>query len=113
MCYICIIACVYVYSVARIFGDPHIVTIDGRRYTFNGLGEYVLLRTNNFEFQGRTTLAPNSNATIFSAFALRENDNHIEVIVISVCIIKIHNNEVMRERRRSNIICEAKHMRNY
>ena len=51
------------------WGDPHITTIDGRRYTFNGVGEYVLLRTtsSNFEFQGRTALAPNSNATIFSA----------------------------------------------
>ena len=67
-------------TVARTFGDPHFITIDGRRYTFNGLGEYVLLRANNFEFQGRTTLAANSNATIFSAFALREGDNHIEVI---------------------------------
>ena len=58
-------------------------TTDGRRYTFNGLGEYVLLRTNssakNFEFQGRTMLAPNSAATIFSAFALKEGDNVIEV----------------------------------
>ena len=66
-------------TVARARGDPHITTIDGRRYTFNGLGEYVLLRTNNFEFQGRTTLAANSNATIFSAFALREDDDYIEV----------------------------------
>ena len=69
-------------TVARTGGDPHFTTIDGRRYTFNGLGEYVLLRTtsSNFEFQGRTELAPNSNATIFSAFALREGDDRIEVI---------------------------------
>ena len=64
------------------WGDPHVTTIDGRRYTFNGLGEYVLLRTtsSNFEFQGRTIQAPNSSgATIFSAFALREGDDMIEV----------------------------------
>ena len=63
------------------WGDPHITTIDGRRYTFNGLGEYVLLRTtsSNFELQGRTALAPNSDATIFSAFALREGDDFAEV----------------------------------
>ena len=35
---------------------------------------------NNFEFQGRTALAANSNATIFSVFALREGDARIEVI---------------------------------
>ena len=72
----------YVFAtVAWGWGDPHITTIDGRRYTFNGLGEYVLLRANNsnFEFQGRTELAPNSNATVFSTFALREDDN-VEVL---------------------------------
>ena len=67
-------------TVARTWGDPHFTTIDGRRYTFNGLGEYVLLRAHNFKFQGRTVLAANSNATVFSAFALREGDDHIEVI---------------------------------
>ena len=60
------------------------VTIDGRRFTFNGLGEYLLITTNisDFEFQGRTALAANSNATIFSAFALREGDDYVEVCII-------------------------------
>ena len=26
-------------------GDPHITTIDGKSYTFNGLGEYWLIHT--------------------------------------------------------------------
>ena len=70
------------YFIAWGWGDPHITTIDGRRYTFNGLGEYVLLRTtsSNFELQGRTELAPNSDATLFSAFALMEGDDIVEVI---------------------------------
>ena len=40
------------------------------------------MRTNNsnFELQGRTALAANSNATIFSAFALRGGDDIVEVI---------------------------------
>ena len=25
------------------FGDPHIATIDDRRYIFNGIGEYTLM----------------------------------------------------------------------
>ena len=78
-------------TVARGGGDPHITTIDGRRYTFNGLGEYVLLRTtsSNFVFQGRTALAPNSDATIFSAFALGEGADQIEVInFIAHCMLK-------------------------
>ena len=71
----------YHLYTAQGWGDPHMNTIDGRKYTFNGLGEYVLIRQNNtnFEFQGRTELAPNSGATIFSAFALREGDDRIEV----------------------------------
>ena len=74
----------YIVFVAWGWGDPHITTIDGCRYTFNGLGEYVLLResASNFEFQGRTELAPNSNATIFSAFALRDDNNIVQVITI-------------------------------
>ena len=64
-------------------------TIDGRKYTFNGLGEYVLIRQNNtnFEFQGRTALAPNSSATIFSAFALREGVDCIEVCIYVIGIL--------------------------
>uniref|UniRef100_A0A182XLS7 Sushi domain-containing protein n=1 Tax=Anopheles quadriannulatus TaxID=34691 RepID=A0A182XLS7_ANOQN len=44
-------------GVAGVFGDPHIVTFDGLQYTFNGMGEFVLLRGNNgrerIDVQGR------------------------------------------------------------
>ena len=45
----------------------------------------MLLRENasNFEFQGRTQRAPDSAATVFSAFALREGDDTVEVINLS------------------------------
>ena len=68
-------------TLARGRGDPHFTTLDGQRYTFNGLGEYVLLREsiNDFEFQARTELAPNSNATIFSAFAIKDGNDVVEV----------------------------------
>ncbi|KAM4708698.1 sushi domain-containing protein 2 isoform 2-T3 [Discoglossus pictus] len=32
-------------KVASAFGDPHIMTIDGANYTFNGLGEYTLIKS--------------------------------------------------------------------
>ena len=56
---------------AWLWGDPHIRTLDGRRYTFNGLGEYIFANVNGtFETQARTKLAAeNTTATIFSAFA--------------------------------------------
>ncbi|XP_076249642.1 sushi domain containing 2 mesh [Calliopsis andreniformis] len=34
-------------AVATVFGDPHIVTFDNLEYTFNGKGEFVLLRVNH------------------------------------------------------------------
>nr|XP_033815553.1 mucin-4 isoform X2 [Geotrypetes seraphini] len=68
------------YSPPRIgmfFGDPHINSLDDVLYTFNGLGEFILLNVkdkNNtviFRLQGRTARAGNgtSYATIFVGLA--------------------------------------------
>ncbi|KAK0165466.1 hypothetical protein PV328_003974 [Microctonus aethiopoides] len=44
-------------AVAAVFGDPHFVTFDNVPYTFNGKGEFVLVRVNNekdkLDIQGR------------------------------------------------------------
>ena len=68
--------------VAWMIGDPHIVTLDGLPYTFNGLGEYVLLKTQHDEFmlQGRTVQAKDDygntiEATSFTAFAAKDYDS--------------------------------------
>ena len=52
----------------------------------------MLLRENatNFEFQGRTELAPNSNATVFSAFAIRDGDSIVQVISTWICIFSLN-----------------------
>ena len=56
------------------FGDPHIRTLDGLEYTFNGIGEFVLVTVKDGEFvlQGRMEKPVSENediqATIFSAF---------------------------------------------
>lgn len=41
------------------FGDPHMRTLDGYTYTFNGLGEYVLSNIDDgfFVLQGRMARA--------------------------------------------------------
>ena len=66
---------------ARFFGDPHIGTLDGGSYTFNGYGEYTMMKINagdvQFELQARTDLAVSANgttinATIFSAFVAKD-----------------------------------------
>lgn len=60
------------------WGDPHFQTVDGHTYTFNGLGEYVLLRSlgNDLEIQVRLTLldmlSTDFNATVISAVVVRQ-----------------------------------------
>lgn len=34
-------------------GDPHLTTLDGYTYTFNGIGEFVYLKTNDDSFQSQ------------------------------------------------------------
>jgi len=69
-------------------GDPHVLTLDGLEYTFNGLGEYTMVDVHNsnvsFTLQGRTGKALNDNgtainATVFTAFAARENGVRVTV----------------------------------
>ena len=35
------------FFLATVFGDPHVYTFDHMDYTFNGLGEYVLVRADS------------------------------------------------------------------
>ncbi|XP_064522242.1 mucin-4 isoform X2 [Pseudopipra pipra] len=60
-------------TLAGAFGDPHITTLDGLTYTFNGLGDFVLLLASNaqtsFVLQGRTAQTGTAQATNFVAFA--------------------------------------------
>ncbi|KAI0212706.1 Mucin-like protein [Lamellibrachia satsuma] len=69
-------------TLGWLYGDPHIRTLDGFQYTFNGLGEYTLIETTHgtFTLQCRTAKALDKNgaerdATIFSAFAARNTDS--------------------------------------
>lgn len=49
-------------SVATVFGDPHVVTFDNLEYTFNGKGEFVLVRVDHakdkLNVQGRFEQLP-------------------------------------------------------
>ena len=64
------------------YGDPHIVTLDGLKYTFNGKGEFTLIETPNgrFTLQARMVEATdgggnNVQATVFSAVVAKQNDS--------------------------------------
>ncbi|PFX16980.1 Sushi domain-containing protein 2 [Stylophora pistillata] len=71
-------------NIGAAFGDPHIQTLDGVEYTFNGFGEYTVLNVNNTQFllQGRMQpLKAKKNgeapATVFTAFAMKEQGSSL------------------------------------
>ena len=64
------------------YGDPHIVTLDGHKYTFNGKGEFTLIETpgDRFTLQARMIEATGDDgdavqATVFSAIVGKQNDS--------------------------------------
>ena len=59
---------------AWVFGDPHLVTLDGHEFTFNGKGEFTLIKTLNdvFTLQGRMQQYDNVSATVLTAIAGKE-----------------------------------------
>ena len=76
----------FLFHLGWFWGDPHFKTLDGGNYTFNGLGEYVMIDAQNgtFQLQARTNLAQGNSttATIFTAGAAKEeNTSTIEVRV--------------------------------
>ena len=59
------------------WGDPHVVTMDGKRYTYQGMGEYWLIMSDALRMQGRTQRAVDKDgktlsATVWSAIAIRD-----------------------------------------
>jgi len=66
----------FVTDIVVIFwGDPHFQTMDNVQYTFNGLGEYWLVKAEMYKLQARTVRAWNNDkelsdrGTVFSAIA--------------------------------------------
>ncbi|PIN98026.1 hypothetical protein AB205_0044200, partial [Aquarana catesbeiana] len=83
-----------------LFGDPHINTLDGVQYTFNGLGEFTLANVRNenntliFTLQGRTAKAGNdTQATNFVGLAaMIQNKTTVEWLLQdkNTTIVKIN-----------------------
>jgi len=70
------------YTIAFVFGDPHLITLDGFKYTFNGKGEFTLIehKYGLFTLQARMEAAENSTgnktqATVITALAAKQNDS--------------------------------------
>ncbi|XP_054941439.1 LOW QUALITY PROTEIN: mucin-4 [Physeter macrocephalus] len=71
---------------AWMFGDPHITTLDGANYTFNGLGDFLLVRTwdrnSSFLLQGHTAQTGSAQATNFIAFAAEYRSSSLDPITV-------------------------------
>ena len=75
----------FFYS-ACIYGDPHIVTLDGHKYTFNGKGEFTLIETEDatFTMQGWMEPATTANGTdaqgtVFTAIVAIQHQTNTNV----------------------------------
>ncbi|XP_048460427.1 mucin-4-like isoform X2 [Rhincodon typus] len=80
---------------AMMLGDPHFTTLDGLSYTFNGLGDFVLLNVESsddtiFKLHGRTVQTGTAQATNFMAFAVQ----HIQDKIITVQMILKGNDSI-------------------
>ena len=82
------------FSVAIGFGDPHMITLDGVEYTFNGYGEYHITHVAGPEFnlQGRMQPVADQNgdatkATVYKAFAMKQNNS--DIVQVSPSIPKL------------------------
>lgn len=77
----------YLPFPAWMFGDPHITTLDDATYTFNGLGDFLLVRArdgnSSFLLQGRTAQSGSAQATNFIAFAAQYNSSSLDPITVS------------------------------
>ena len=54
------------FSIGRVFGDPHLVSLDGHKFTFNGHGEFILLQSldsSNLTIQARMIEPEHTNQT--------------------------------------------------
>lgn len=84
------------------FGDPHVVTLDGLSYTFNGYGEFILLETtdSSFSLQARMQPLPSSpQGTVFSALAARVGVTGDRVVITGTAgSVEVHMEDQLLEQ---------------
>ncbi|XP_019652515.2 mucin-4 [Ailuropoda melanoleuca] len=98
---------------AWMFGDPHITTLDGANFTFNGLGDFQLVRAwdgnSSFLLQGRTAQTGSAQATNFIAFAAKYDTNSLSPIIVrwllepnDIIHVQVNNQTVAFETNRED-----------
>uniref|UniRef100_A0A914EN25 Sushi domain-containing protein n=1 Tax=Acrobeloides nanus TaxID=290746 RepID=A0A914EN25_9BILA len=90
-------------GISASYGEPHFVTYDGFRYTFNGLGEYWLLKNNPEQpvaFQARTEQVKSSDGISqvsgITAFVMKsENSSKIQIQQSNIRTADIYIDDVL------------------
>lgn len=60
------------------FGDPHLITFDGLRYSFQTVGEFTLAKSNDGKFEVQVRQTPvNSNLSLNSAVAMKVGSDRV------------------------------------
>ncbi len=75
------------------WGDPHFRSVDDNTFTFNGIGDYVLLESvsNGLQVHGRFARYNNTNATVMIALTMRQNNSQVvRVEVQSVDTLQLY-----------------------
>ena len=80
------------------WGDPHFETLDGHNYTFNGLGEFLLLQStaHNLTVQIRLSQLDGTSATVLKAVAIKSQNSQlvqIEINQLNLYVLYIGNSE--------------------
>ncbi|RDD39383.1 Mucin-like protein [Trichoplax sp. H2] len=76
-------ACRHAPRLAWTWGDPHFTTMDFQNYTFNGIGDFILLRNSTtslvpFEYQCRCDeISPGAGATVIKSVGGYEGNSGI------------------------------------
>ncbi|XP_062594961.1 LOW QUALITY PROTEIN: sushi domain-containing protein 2-like, partial [Saccostrea cucullata] len=78
---------------ARTNGDPHITTLDGFQYTFNGVGEFVFMKTVDERFQSQIR---------FEQFR-KENGDLVDASICTSFVSQDSNNSAVVEVRLNSI----------
>lgn len=68
-------------ATGRSFGDPHIITYDGYRYSFQTVGEFVLSQSvdGHFEVQARQKQVPDRSLSLNTAAAMSVDGHRVVV----------------------------------
>lgn len=67
-------------STGSVFGDPHIVTLDGLRNSFQAAGEFILARSSSGNFEVQTRFAPvGKNASLTTAVVVKIGSDRIGI----------------------------------